>query len=244
MFPTREDLHEVKRQAVLREAATSFNARGFHATSLNDVAASLGVTKAALYHYFPNKNALLVACFDHAMALCFTSLERGRAEGRDGRERLLLTLSGYLAQIIDELSCAVVLLEEGALEPDDYAKLVAERDRFERALRGLVREGIKDGSIVPCDPKLVVFIILGALNWVPKWFKPGGRWTPQQISTSLAELFERALSSSPSNALVTDVGRVPDRRPRKAGGVERARVLEPPPDRPPARRKTITAKAT
>ena len=216
MFPTREDLHQVKRQAVLREAATSFNARGFHATSLTDVAAGLGVTKAALYHYFPNKNALLAACFDHAMSVCFQSLERGRAEGRNGREKLLLTLSGYLAQIIDELSCAVVLLEEGALEPDDYAKLVAERDRFERALRSLVREGVKDGSIVPCDPKIVVFIILGALNWVPKWYRPEGRWNPAQIAAALSEVFERALSSSPAPTLATDVARLPGKASRAA----------------------------
>jgi TetR/AcrR family transcriptional regulator len=156
VFPSREDLHEVKRRAVLREAATSFNARGFHATSLADVAKSLGVTKAALYHYFPNKNALLVGCFDQAMRICFASLEAGRRAGTNGRERLLLTLTGYLTQVIDELSFAVILLEEGALEPADYAKLVAERDRFERALRRLVRDGIKDGSITPCDPKLVV----------------------------------------------------------------------------------------
>jgi TetR/AcrR family transcriptional regulator len=245
LFPTREDLHEVKRQAVLRQAATSFNAKGFHATSLNDVAASLGVTKAALYHYFPNKNALLVACFDHAMALCFTSLERGRAQGCNGRERLLLTLSGYLAQIIDDLSCAVVLLEEGALDPDDYAKLVGERDRFERALRSLVREGIKDGSIVPCDPKLVVFIILGALNWVPKWYKPGGRWTPRQISAALSEVFERALSSAPSASLAADVGRIPDKRIKNGASPKVVPAATDAPARAqPGRRKTIAAKAT
>lgn len=217
MFPTREDLHEVKRQAVLREAATSFNARGFHATSLADVAAGLGVTKAALYHYFPNKNALLAACFDHAMSVCFKCLDNGRAEGTNGREKLLLTLSGYLAQIIDELSCAVVLLEEGALEPGDYDKLVSERDRFEKALRELVREGVKDGSIVPCDPKLVIFIILGALNWVPKWYRPDGRWSPAQIAAALSEVFERALSTNPSAALVADVKRLADKgsRPSK-----------------------------
>lgn len=225
MFPTREDLHQVKRQAVLREAATSFNARGFHATSLSDVAAGLGVTKAALYHYFPNKNALLAACFDHAMSVCFASLDRGRAEGRNGREKLLLTLSGYLSQIIDELSCAVVLLEEGALEPDDYAKLVAERDRFEKALRGLVREGVKDGSIVPCDPKIVIFIILGALNWVPKWYRPEERWSPSQIAAALSEVFERALSTSPAEALAPDVARLPGKASRGAKNGSAAAVV-------------------
>ncbi|TDR90416.1 TetR/AcrR family transcriptional regulator [Enterovirga rhinocerotis] len=238
MFPSREDLHEAKRQAVLRQAATSFNARGFHATSLADVAAGLGVTKAALYHYFPNKNALLAACFDHAMALCFACLDKGRAEGRNGRERLLLTLSGYIAQIIDDLSCAVVLLEEGALEADDYAKVIAERDRFEKALRGLVREGVKDGSIVPCDPKLVVFIMLGALNWVPKWYRPGGRWKPEQIAAALAEVFDRTLSSTPAAAMTTEVARISGRRAKARAAEPPAPASDPPDPGPPKRRGT------
>lgn len=226
-------MHEVKRQAVLREAAMSFNAKGYHATSLTDVATSLGVTKAALYHYFPNKNALLAACFDHAMKICFASLEKGIADGANGRERLLLTLSGYLSQIIDELSVAVVLMEEDALEPQDYADLVAERDRFERALRGLVRDGIEDGSIVPCDPKFVIFVILGSLNWVPKWFKASGRWSPKQVSAALSEIFERALSSERAAALTPDVARIPERR---SGGRRRL-------PKPESRRRATSPKA-
>jgi TetR/AcrR family transcriptional regulator len=209
LFPTKEDVHGIKRQAVLREAAASFNFKGYHATSLNEIATSLGVTKAALYHYFPNKNSLLAACFEHAMGVAFESLERARKQGSNGRDRLVLTLSGYLEQLINELNCCVVLMEEQALEPEDRAKLVRQRDKFERALRALVREGIEDGSIVPCDPKLVIFVILGALNWVPKWFKPSGVWKSEQLTLALSQLFERIVSSAPAAALPRDVGDLP-----------------------------------
>jgi TetR/AcrR family transcriptional regulator len=194
---------------VLREAAASFNFKGYHATSLNEIAASLGVTKAALYHYFPNKNSLLAACFEQAMDVAFASLERGRKQGKNGRDRLVLTISGYVSQLIDELNCCVVLMEEQALEPGDRAKLVRQRDKFERALRALVKEGIEDGSVVPCDPKLAIFVILGAMNWVPKWFKPSGAWTPEQLTVALSQIFERALSSAPAAALPRDVGDLP-----------------------------------
>jgi TetR/AcrR family transcriptional regulator len=209
LFPTKEDVHGIKRQEVLREAAASFNFKGYHATSLNEIAASLGVTKAALYHYFPNKNSLLAACFEQAMDVAFASLERGRKEGKNGRDRLVLTISGYVSQLIDELNCCVVLMEEQALEPGDRAKLVRQRDKFERALRGLVKEGIEDGSVVPCDPKLAIFVILGAMNWVPKWFKPSGAWKPEQLTVALSQIFERALSSAPAAALARDVGELP-----------------------------------
>src|SRR5262249_20369681 len=165
---------------------------------MNEIAASVGVTKAALYHYFPNKNSLLAGCFEHAMDAAFASLENGRKQGRNGRERLILTISGYVEQLIDELSCCVVLMEEQALEPEDHAKLVRQRDRFERALRAFVREGIEDGSVVTCDPKLAVFVILGAMNWVPKWFKPSGPWRSDQLNAALSQMFERIISSAPA----------------------------------------------
>jgi TetR/AcrR family transcriptional regulator len=214
LFPTKADVHGIKRQEVLREAAASFNFKGYHATSLTEIATSLGVTKAALYHYFPNKNSLLAACFEHAMDVAFACLERGRKLGGNGRDRLVLTISGYVAQLIDELNCCVVLMEEQALEPGDRAKLVRQRDRFERALRALVKEGIDDGSVVPCDPKLAIFVILGAMNWVPKWFKPSGAWKPEQLTVALSQIFERALSSAPALALPRDVGDLPALQPQ------------------------------
>jgi TetR/AcrR family transcriptional regulator len=211
LFPTREDVHGIKRLEVLREAAASFNFKGYHATSMNEIAASLGVTKAALYHYFPNKNSLLAACFEYAMDAAFASLERARKVGRNGRERLVLTMSYYVAELLNELNCCVVLMEEQALEPEDHAKLVRQRDRFERALRAFVREGIEDGSVVPCDPKLAIFVILGAMNWVPKWFTPSGVWKSDQLNAALAQMFERLISSSPVAAMARDVGELPSR---------------------------------
>jgi TetR/AcrR family transcriptional regulator len=209
LFPTKEDMYGIKRQEVLREAAASFNFKGYHATSLTEIATSLGVTKAALYHYFPNKNSLLAACFEQSMDVAFSSLERGRKQGKNGRDRLVLTIAGYVSHLVDELNCGVGLMEEQALEPGDRSKLVRQRDRFERALRALVKEGIEDGSVVPCDPKLAIFVILGAMNWVPKWFKPSGAWKPEQLTLALSQIIERALSSEPATALVTEVGTLP-----------------------------------
>ena len=216
VVPSRDELHEAKRGALLREAASAFTRKGFHAASLDDIAQKLGVTKAALYHYFPNKNSLLAACFEQAMDIAFASLERGRKQGRNGRDRLVLTISGYVSQLIDELNCCVVLMEEQALEPGDRGKLVRQRDKFERALRALVREGIEDGSVVPCDPKLAIFVILGAMNWVPKWFKPSGAWTPEQLTVALCQIFERAQSSTPAAVLPRDVGDLPVAMPAEA----------------------------
>ena len=206
VVPSRSELREAKRTAVLRAAAISFNRQGFHSTSLDDIARNLGVTKAALYHYFPNKHAVLMACFQHAMSVAFENYERAVRVGANGRERLRLTLRGYLEEIISELSCSVVLMEENALLPQDQIVMIKERDRFEKALRDLVSNGIDDGSIAPCDPKLAIFALLGAINWVPKWFSHAGPWSAEQLTTAITDLFDRALSSTPCQGLTTDVG--------------------------------------
>jgi TetR/AcrR family transcriptional regulator len=204
--PSESELRNAKRRVVLREAAQSFNRYGYHATTLDALAKRLGITKAALYHYFPNKNALLKACFDEVMEASFANLAHARANGRNGREKLRMVFTGYLQHISDELTVAVVVLEDSALTPEERDDAIANRDRFEHSLRELVDEGIKDGSIVPCDPKLVIMTMLGAVNWVPRWFRHEGEWSTEQLAAAMSELLDRAISTHPSRSLVRRVG--------------------------------------
>lgn len=201
--PSRSELRDAKRDAMLREASASFNRRGFHGTSLDDVAQQLGVTKAALYYYFPNKQSMLKACFDQVMEAAFANLERAKREGRNGREKLRLILTYFLEYIINDLNVSVTIMEEDTLSPEDMVTVKAERDRFEYALRDLVQEGIKDGSIVPCDPKLAVLTLLGTLNFVPRWFKPDGQWSSSQLAELMSDMLERMISSEPVAKLKT-----------------------------------------
>ncbi len=205
IVPSRDALHEVKRIALLREAASAFTRKGFHAASLCDIAQRLGVTKAALYHYFPSKHALLRECCARALDAGLRALAQAQNAGVSGREKLNLTLRLYLQETIDELSCCVVMMEENALLPGDYAELLQSRDEFEYGLRDLVREGIVDGSIAPCDAKLAVFTLLGAINWVPKWFRPTGEWSAATVIEALTDLLDRMLSPGPAGALPLDI---------------------------------------
>ncbi|MBN8792456.1 MAG: TetR family transcriptional regulator [Stenotrophomonas nitritireducens] len=223
--PSREQLRDAKRNAVLREASASFNKHGYHGTSMDDIAQRLEVTKPALYYYFPNKQAMLKACFDQAMEVAFANLERARRDGGDGRQKLRVALSDLLEYFIGEHSVAITVLEEGSLSPDDFQAVKAERQRFEHALRDIVGEGIKDGSIVPCDPKLAVLALLGALSWVPRWYRADGDWSRAQLNTLMTELLERMLSSAP-------VARLQAPRRRRTGAATAADA----PQRPARRR--------
>lgn len=202
---TREEQREMKKEVLLREAAVAINKRGFHATSLEDIATSLGVTKAALYYYFPNKQKLLCACLERVMQAAFEGMDEAKARGRNGREKVKLSLQFYLQKMIDEMNCCVMVTEESSLLPADRAIHLAERDRYETMLRELIDEGMRDGSIVTCDPKLVTFSLLGMVHWVPKWFSHKGEWSSTQLAVAMTDLMERALSSEPSSGFVASV---------------------------------------
>jgi TetR/AcrR family transcriptional regulator len=208
IVPSRSVQRDLKREALLRAAVAAFNRHGFHQTSLEEIAQKLGVTKAALYYYFPTKNALLTACFDRAMKIARESLAAARREGSNGREKLIFMLRRYLEAVIDELSQSLLLTEDHALTPGERKRVVDQRDALEKELRGLVREGIRDGSIVPCDPKLVIFLMLGAVHWVPKWFTPAGLWSHAQVAKGITDMLDRMLSTTPAGHMAEDTGEI------------------------------------
>lgn len=193
-----------KREVLLREAAASFNRRGYHGTSLTEIAKKLGVSKAALYTYVPSKEELLYYCHDSAMDTAIESLNKARASGGNGLQMLGATLLNYLEMMLGEEGGYVVLLEENAMKPVHVRAIVKKRDLFEHGLRDIVSAGIADGSIVPCNPKLAVFMAMGALNWSRKWYRPSGDWSGPQIAMALTEVLERSLSSAPSATLTVD----------------------------------------
>lgn len=209
--PIASAQYDRKREVLLREAAASFNRRGYHGTSLEEIAKKLGVTKAALYTYVPSKEELLYFCHQAAMDSAIESLHKAQAGGGSGLEKLTRTLRQYLGMMLGEEGGYVVLLEENAMKPAHVRAIVKRRDQFEHGLRSFVTEGIADGSIVQCNPKLAVFMMMGALNWSRKWFRPNGTWSGPQIASALTEMLERSVSAAPAGELIDDPsGHEPD----------------------------------
>ena len=215
-----------KREVLLREAAASFNRRGYHGTSLAEIAKKLGVTKAALYTYVPSKEELLYYCHDAAMDSALESLHRAQAAGGSGLERLTVTLRHYLQMMLGQEGGYVVLLEENAMKPAHVRAIVKRRDKFEQGLREFVVGGIADGSIVPCNPKLAIFMMMGALNWGRKWYRPSGDWSGTQIAFALTQMLQRSLSASPCDRLLEDPGLFePNEAPAEEPSERKARRL-------------------
>ncbi|MEY4711698.1 MAG: hypothetical protein RIS88_1148 [Pseudomonadota bacterium] len=198
-----------KRQAILREATASFNRKGFHGTSLTDIAQTLGVSKAALYTYVQSKEELLAFCHETAMDAAAESLRLAREAGGTALQQFCATLLNYLRMILSNEACYVVLLEEQALSPEAMQHVIARRDQFETELRALVATGIQDGSMAPCNPKMTVFAALGAMNWVQKWYVAGGAWSGENVAVALVQLLERMVAAKPVAALNVDPSLLP-----------------------------------
>ncbi|MBI2206256.1 MAG: TetR/AcrR family transcriptional regulator [Candidatus Rokubacteria bacterium] len=189
----------VTRERILAESARVFNRRGYDATTLDDIARALGVTKAALYYYVENKEDVLYQCHTKALDLATDAVQTALAQTPAPDEQLRIVFRRYIEGMTDQLAGAVVLLYEGALSPALNRRILDRRDAYERMLRGIVEDGIARGIFVPCDSKLVVFAILGALNWIPRWYDAAGPRAATDIATSFAEFFVRGLSTNPSS---------------------------------------------
>jgi AcrR family transcriptional regulator len=193
---SQDEQYRLKRNAVLREAARAFNARGFHNTSLDDVAAVLGVTKAALYYYVRSKQEILYECHMMAYDLGAEALAYARAHGRDGLERAGLVARRFIELYTGEMGRFAVLSEHDALDGAQRAAVLARRDAFDHALRDLVEEGIADGSIRAVDAKLAVLFLMGAVNWMAtRWFRPDGPLSATEIAAGFEDMFLAAIGA-------------------------------------------------
>ena len=179
--PEREQQREAKRQAVLSTAAQMFNERGFHATSLDDIAARLHVTKPTLYYYVKNKDEILLACVQKGLRLTLDGIEASRAAGGNAVDQLRACMQVYADIVTQPFGmCLIRVGDEEVPEPSRSA-LRRMKAEIDLAFRRLVAQGVEQGAIAPCDPKIMAFTIAGALSWIGRWYQPGGSYTADQI---------------------------------------------------------------
>jgi AcrR family transcriptional regulator len=181
-----------RREEILHAALRAFRTQGYHGTTLEDIALQLGVRKTALYHYFPDKEAILYACHREGLEEVAGILTEARRRSTYA-ERLAYAVREHVRVMTDTLEGSSLALEVSALAPRHRAEVIAARDRYERALRDIVRRGIAAGEFRPVDAKLAVFAILGAINWVARWYAPGGAVRPPALGAHFSDHLVRGL---------------------------------------------------
>lgn len=189
----RTEQRRRKREAVLHAAAASFNRFGFDNTSMDDVAATLGVSKATLYQYFRSKQDILYECHLTAMRHGDAGLVLAREQGGSGREKLFLYLRRYMEGAFNDLGGLSILSDVNSLTPEARAEVVKGRSAISHAVDDLVAEGVADGSIAGYDPKIAKLFAMGVVNWIPAWYRADGPNNPEEIIDEFIRIFRYGL---------------------------------------------------
>jgi AcrR family transcriptional regulator len=184
---------EVKREAVIRAAAHAFNRKGYHNTSLDDIAAALEVTKPTVYYYVTNKEQLLFECFVAGVERIRNAFREVKQLNVSARERLNGVLRHYGEAVASEFGWCMVRAEEQDLSPAMSGHFNALKSEIDQGIRRLIREGVQDGSIHSCDPKMTAFALAGALNWIAHWYRENQSMTGAQIADAFVTIFENGL---------------------------------------------------
>ena len=185
------------REDILDAAAQVIRKKGFHAASMADIAETVKLQKASLYHHVASKQEILLALLDRAILMLIEQIAPLAAQSAPADEKLRGMVRTYLQLMAENADLASVLLfEHRSLEPKQHARHIPNRDRFEALWRDVLSEGVKSGVFVCDDPALAVRALLGILNWTLTWYRPKGELSIEQIADQYVDLLYHGLLAS------------------------------------------------
>src|SRR5713101_426377 len=163
-----------RRPELTREAARLFAEKGFHGTSVGDLAAAMGVQKGSLYHHIASKQELLYETMREGAAAFHGALD-AIDERLPATEKIRLALRAHLRIVAEQLEVATVFVQEWRyLEAGRREEIVAARRRYEERIRELFREGREHGELrADLDEAAAALLFLSAANWAYTWLEPG-----------------------------------------------------------------------
>ena len=193
-FRTRQRKREANREAVLHAAAQLFLELGYHRTTLNEVARRLNITKPSLYTYFRGKDEILHECYRMGQAQMDEAILAIEASDGDGLDKLKRFIRAYARVMMVDFGACLVRLDIGELAPPARREALEGLRRCDGALRRYIAQGIGDGSIVECDPKMAAFAIAGSLNGIGHWFRRDGPSSADEVTETFVERLTAGLA--------------------------------------------------
>ncbi len=182
------------RDDILEAAAQVFRQKGFHGASMADIADSVKLQKASLYHHVSSKQELLVELLERALLMLGEQISKVSSQPLRADEKLRLMIRAYLQALAEypDLS-SVLLFEHRSLDKKTHARHVPHRDRFEALWLDVLNEG-KKAKIFHCpDTSLAVRALMGTMNWTLTWYRPDGPLPMSKIADDYADLFLHGL---------------------------------------------------
>lgn len=186
------------RATALRRAIELFNRQGYDATSVNDLARDLGVTKSALYHHFDSKESILGAALDQALDALTRVVAAAEADDQaSAYTRLRACVVASVEVLVAHLPEVTLLLRVRGNSPLELAALERRREIDERLAR-LVRAAVREGSLRDdVDPRLTSRLIFGTVNSLVEWVRPEGPTDAATLGTTVADVVFEGLRRTP-----------------------------------------------
>jgi AcrR family transcriptional regulator len=172
---------------ILKAAAKAFRRLGYHGATVEEIATALHMKKGNLYYYFRNKEEILFACHQYSLDRLLAILDEVQRSGAAPDQKLRQLIGAFVHTILDELHGTALGLDLEALSPAHLRTVIVRRDRFDKGMREVLKEGVRSGMFVYADTKLLSFAILGAVNWIPRWYNPDGPSSSQEIADRFAD---------------------------------------------------------
>ena len=187
-----------RREEILAVAGELFRQKGYHATSMQDIADRLQLQRGSLYAHIDSKEELLFEIVDRAAERFLAGIEQAWRAGGSATERLRLALQAHMTVIAEHRDTATVFFHEWRFLRDDLRRQIqAKRDRYEARWRELIADGIARGEFRPVDPRFAALLALSAVNWSYHWYSPAGPLSPAAVADRFAELILDGLRLRP-----------------------------------------------
>lgn len=185
----REEIQALKRERIVAEAVRLFYERGYTGTTLDDIAAALGVTKPFIYTYFASKADLLAAVCLPTIEMSLDAVATAAEGVGTHTERLRGAIEGVTRVVLRrQAEIAIFFREEKQIVPDMLRRIDALRERFDRVLAGLLADGVKAGEFALVDTDLASLALGGMISWSYTWHRPHGRLSADALAVRMADL--------------------------------------------------------
>ncbi len=192
----REERAAERKLNIVKAAAKLFSEKGYHDATVEEIARELKYTKGSIYYYISSKQDLLFQCHDLAMNLLLENIEKIKNSGLPPDRMLKEVVKSHIETLVSEFNLITVTLGSDYELEEKYAEIIiAKRDQYEKFIADIIREGIKKGIFREVPVKMVINLIMGASNWIGRWFSPDGPMTIQEIGQFYADYLVMPLLS-------------------------------------------------
>jgi AcrR family transcriptional regulator len=179
-------------QEIIRVAAEGFSARGYRATTLDNVAQRVGISKVTLYRYCHSKEELLIKVFERTIAVFREGLHRICAQKTAPEEKLRQIIRHQVRLMADHRDFLAVFFSEESHLPTTMAERARQEKRdYNRLIEGVIRQGVRQGSLVAIPAKILGFMILGVCNWLYQWYRPEGELSADEVARMFTLILEK-----------------------------------------------------